>query len=66
MEKWEYATVPLMIHATKQILDTWGEDGWELVTVLPGAAPAGEAPAGNMVAPQQSNPIAYFKRRRGA
>ncbi len=66
MEKWEYATVPLMIHATKQILDNWGEDGWELVTVLPGAAPAGDAPAGNMVAPQQSNPIAYFKRRREA
>ena len=25
--KWEYATVPLLTHATKQILDTWGEDG---------------------------------------
>ena len=40
MTKWEYATVPLLIHATKQILDQWGEDGWELVTVLPG--PTGE------------------------
>ncbi len=38
--KWEYATVPLLIHATKQILDQWGEDGWELVTVLPN--PSGE------------------------
>jgi hypothetical protein len=38
--KWEYATVPLLIHATKQILDQWGEDGWELVTVLP--SPTGE------------------------
>ena len=28
---WEYATVPLLTHATKQILDQWGEDGWELV-----------------------------------
>src|SRR5699024_2053835 len=37
---WEYATVPLLTHATKQILDTWGEDRWELVTVLPG--PTGE------------------------
>jgi hypothetical protein len=36
MTKWEYATVPLLIHATKAILDQWGEDGWELVTVLPG------------------------------
>jgi hypothetical protein len=37
---WEYATVPLLTHATKQILDQWGEDGWELVAVLPG--PTGE------------------------
>ena len=38
--RWEYATVPLLTHATKQILDQWGEDGWELVTVQPG--PTGE------------------------
>ncbi len=36
MTTWEYATVPLLIHATKQILDTWGQDGWELVQVVPG------------------------------
>ena len=36
MTKWEYATVPLIVHATKQILDQWGEDGWELVQVLQG------------------------------
>ncbi len=35
MAKFEYATVPLLSHATKQILDTWGEDGWELVQVVP-------------------------------
>ena len=40
MTKYEYATVPLIVHATKQILDQWGEDGWELVSVLPG--PTGE------------------------
>ncbi len=34
MTTWEYATVPLLVHATKQILDQWGEDGWELVQVL--------------------------------
>ena len=34
--KWEYATIPLLIHNTKAILDSWGVDGWELVTVLPG------------------------------
>ena len=46
MQKWEYATVPLLVHATKQILDTWGEDGWELVQVVPGPEPgaAGRLP----------------------
>ena len=34
MATWEYATVPLIVHATKQILDQWGEDGWELVQVV--------------------------------
>ena len=29
MTRWEYATVPLLIHA-------WGEDGWELGQVVPG------------------------------
>ena len=47
--RWEYATVPLLVHATKQILDTWGSDGWELVQVVPG-------PTGN------ENVVAYFKR----
>ncbi len=52
MTTWEYATVPLLIHATKQILDNWGQDGWELVTVLPGANP--------------ENLVAYLKRPKGA
>ena len=34
--QWEYATVPLIDHVTKQILDQWGEDGWELVQVVVG------------------------------
>lgn len=50
MTTWEYVTVPLLSHATKQILDTWGEDGWELVTVTPG--------------PQPDNSIAYMKREK--
>jgi hypothetical protein len=37
--QWEYATVPLLVHATKQILDNWGSDGWELVAVVPGPNP---------------------------
>ncbi|GAA4670964.1 hypothetical protein GCM10023324_24530 [Streptomyces youssoufiensis] len=53
MTKWEYATVPLLVHATKQILDTWGEDGWELVQVVPG--------------PNNSEQlVAYLKREKGA
>jgi hypothetical protein len=43
MTTWEYATVPLIDHATKQILDQWGSDGWELVTVIQG-------PTGGLVA----------------
>ena len=48
MPQWEYATVPLVVHATKQILDQWGEDGWELVQVVPG--------------PDGQGLVAYFKR----
>ena len=55
MTKWEYATVPLLLHATKQILDTWGEDGWELVQVVP-------APPGST----GDNPVAYLKRPKFA
>ena len=47
--RFEYVTVPLLTHATKQILDQWGSDGWELVSVLPG--PTGE------------QHVAYLKRR---
>lgn len=48
MQKWEYVTVPLLIHATKQILDTWGEQGWELVQVVQG--------------PSADSLVAYLKR----
>ena len=50
MTKWEYATVPLIVHATKQILDQWGEDGFELVQVVPG--------------PDGENLVAYMKREK--
>ncbi len=35
MTKYEYVTVPLLTHVTKQILDTRGSDGWELIQVVP-------------------------------
>ncbi len=47
MTKWEYATAPVLVHATQQILNNWGQDGWELVQVV-------AMPDGNLVA--------YFKR----
>lgn len=48
MQKWEYFTAPIMIHATQQILNNFGEDGWELVQIVPG-------PDGNGL-------VGYFKR----
>jgi hypothetical protein len=51
-QRWEYATVPLLVHATKQILDNWGEDGWELVAVVPG--------------PNAEQLVAYLKRPKEA
>ncbi|HEV2785085.1 MAG TPA: hypothetical protein VGV67_01750 [Solirubrobacteraceae bacterium] len=34
MTTWEYATAPLVSHVLQQILNQWGDDGWELVTVV--------------------------------
>ncbi|GAB3206423.1 protein of unknown function [Marinactinospora thermotolerans DSM 45154] len=56
MTKWEYATVPLLSHATKQILDNWGEDGWELVSVIPGPSVDGD--------PRNQQLVAYMKREK--
>ena len=47
MTAWEYATTPLVSHALQQILNQWGDDGWELVCVVDNVAyfkrPKGEA-----------------------
>lgn len=50
MTKWEYLTAPLLVHNTKQILDNFGSEGWELVQVVPG--------------PNPEQLVAYFKRER--
>ena len=34
MTKWEYKTVPIPPHIATEVLNTWGEDGWELVCVF--------------------------------
>jgi len=51
MQKWEYVTVPLLVHATKQILDSWGDQGYELIQVIPG--------------PNPEQLVAYLKRPKG-
>ncbi len=47
MTKWEYQVAPVLNHVAAQILNNFGQDGWELVTLIPG---------------QGGNDIAYFKR----
>jgi hypothetical protein len=46
--RWEYLTAPLLIHNTKAILDNFGRDGWELVSVTSGMS--------------QEQLVAWFKR----
>ena len=43
--------VPLLPHNTKQILDNWGDDGWELVAVHTA---------------EVGGTIAFFKRPKGS
>jgi hypothetical protein len=50
MQKWEYATVPLISHALQEILNQWGEEGWELVQVIESA---------------QTGTTAFLKRPKG-
>jgi hypothetical protein len=39
LTRWEYLTAPVLIHATQQILNNFGREGWELVSVTTGANP---------------------------
>ena len=41
MQRWEYFVAPLLPHNPADILNTFGEDGWELVTVLQQQTPQG-------------------------
>jgi len=50
MTKWEYKTVPIPPHIAAEVLNTWGDDGWELVCVF--------SP------PEVGGTIAYFKRQK--
>ncbi|MFI1258556.1 hypothetical protein ACH4U6_32895 [Streptomyces netropsis] len=48
-DTWEYLTAVLLPGAAKQILDSWGADGWELVQVVVNPNDPGQL-------------VAYFKR----
>lgn len=51
MTAWEYFVAPLLEHNPGEILNTFGDDGWELVGVIQQATPMGGA-----------STIAYLKR----
>ncbi len=38
---WEYFVAPLLEHNPGEILDTFGQDGWELVSVVSQPTPMG-------------------------
>ena len=50
MTKWEYKTVPIPPHIAAEVMNNWGDDGWELVCVF--------SP------PEVGGTIAYFKRQK--
>jgi hypothetical protein len=41
MQNWEYFVAPLLPHNPGEILNSFGEDGWELVGVVQQQTPAG-------------------------
>ena len=47
MTKWEYLTTPLPPHNQTAILNDWGSEGWELITIVTNA---------------QGGLVAFFKR----
>ncbi len=53
MQKWEYFVAPLLEHNPGEILNTFGEDGWELVSVAQITNPMGG-----------QSTVAYMKRPR--
>ncbi len=51
MNRWEYFVAPLLEHNPGEILDTFGADGWELVSVVAQPTPTGAV-----------STVAYLKR----
>ena len=62
MQKFEYASVPLIPHAVAEILNNWGDDGWELVQVYqPGDVPGtvGYRPSGGTTVPARGRLLPF-------
>jgi len=53
MTTWEYFVAPLLEHNPGEILNTFGDDGWELVSVAQVQTPAGGP-----------STVAYLKRAK--
>lgn len=51
MQQWEYFVAPLLPHNPGEILNSFGAEGWELVSVVQQDTPAGG-----------SSLVAYLKR----
>lgn len=51
MQQWEYFVAPLLPHNPGDILNAFGDDGWELVIVIQQQTPAGDVSL-----------VAYMKR----
>jgi hypothetical protein len=54
MTTWEYFVAPLLEHNPGDILNTFGEDGWELVAIIQQQNPMGGV-----------STVAYLKRPKG-
>jgi hypothetical protein len=55
MTAWEYFVAPLLEHNPGEILNTFGDDGWELVSVVAQTTPSGAL-----------STVAYMKRPKPA
>jgi len=55
MQRWEYFVAPLLEHNPGEILNTFGQDGWELVSVTQLENPMGG-----------KSLVAYLKRPLGS
>ncbi len=54
MQRWEYFVAPVLEHNAAEILNTFGEEGWELVAVVTQPTPMGG-----------QSLVAYLKRPKG-